>query len=252
MPAPGIRRHSARQLAGKMPRASAPPITWFPSPNCGPRRDGARPDMIVLHYTAMDTAKAARDRLCDSDAEVSAHYLIGETGQIWQLVEEEMRAWHAGAGQWGSVTDVNSRSIGIELANTGLHPFSEPQMAALEVLMTGIMARWNIAPERVIGHSDMAPDRKFDPGPRFDWLRLARQGLSIWYEAVQPAETNIDEFKKLSQAIGYKCKIPDEFLLFAVRSRFRPWAEGPLDAFDSAIVHNLAERFPVDPPVTSA
>ena len=138
--------------------------------------------MIVLHYTAMETCEAARDRLCDPAAEVSAHYLISETGTLWQLVPEAQRAWHAGAGQWGDVTDINSRSIGIELANTGDVPFPEPQMAVLEGLMIGIMSRWQIRPERVIAHSDMAPARKSDPGPRFDWRRLARSGLSIWPE----------------------------------------------------------------------
>ncbi|MGH1354134.1 MAG: N-acetylmuramoyl-L-alanine amidase [Thalassovita sp.] len=136
--------------------------------------------MVVLHYTAMDTAEAALERLCDPSIEVSAHYLISETGQIWQMVDEEKRAWHAGAGQWGAVTDVNSRSIGIELANIGDCPFPEPQMAALEFLLAGIQNRWDIPPERVIGHSDMAPERKQDPGPRFDWQRLARQGLAVW------------------------------------------------------------------------
>jgi N-acetylmuramoyl-L-alanine amidase len=136
--------------------------------------------MVVLHYTAMKTAQAALDRLCDPKAEVSAHYLISETGQVWQLVPEHKRAWHAGAGQWGDVSDVNSRSIGIELANPGDCPFPEPQMAALEVLLADVLARWGIPPKAVIGHSDMAPDRKQDPGHRFDWQRLARQGLSIW------------------------------------------------------------------------
>ena len=136
--------------------------------------------MVVLHYTAMESAGAALDRLCEENVEVSAHYLICETGRIWQLVDEEMRAWHAGAGRWGDVVDVNSRSIGIELANTGTQPFAEPQMAALEALLRGIVDRWSVRPERVIGHSDMAPGRKGDPGPRFDWRRLALQGLSVW------------------------------------------------------------------------
>jgi len=155
-------------------------VISHPSPNVGPRRNGAVPDMIVLHYTAMATPEAALARLCDARAEVSAHYLICERGRVWRLVEEEMRAWHAGAGQRGAVRDVNSRSIGIELANTGAHPFPAPQVAALERLMADIMQRWRIAPARVIGHSDMAPARKSDPGPRFDWRGLARAGLSVW------------------------------------------------------------------------
>jgi N-acetylmuramoyl-L-alanine amidase len=138
--------------------------------------------MVVIHYTAMESCAAALARLCDPAAEVSAHWLIAEDGRVMALVPEEMRAWHAGAGAWGGVGDVNSRSIGIELANDGAQPFGAPQMAALERLLAGIMARWQVRPERVIGHSDMAPERKRDPGPRFDWRALARAGLSVWPE----------------------------------------------------------------------
>lgn len=151
---------------------------WHPSPNFGTRRDGLLPELIVIHYTAMSSASAALERLCDPEAEVSAHYLIEADGTLWQLVEEAERAWHAGAGNWLGRDDINSRSIGIELDNRGTHPFAEPQMATLEQLLPGIMSRWDIQPEGVIGHSDSAPGRKIDPGPRFDWLRLERQGLA--------------------------------------------------------------------------
>ncbi len=130
-----------------------------PSPNFGERRGGARPDLVVIHYTAMPSLAEARARLCDPAHEVSAHWLIAENGTTEQLVDEHHRAWHAGAGQWGDVTDVNSRSIGIELANTGAQPFPEPQMTALVSLLRGILARWSIPPDRIICHSDMAPAR---------------------------------------------------------------------------------------------
>lgn len=149
-----------------------------PSPNFGERREGARPSLIVLHYTAMDRADEACARLCDPAAEVSAHYLIDYDGTVLSLVDEDKRAWHAGAGGWGEITDVNSHSIGIELQNTGAEPFGEPQMASLEDLLRAIMARWGIDAENVIGHADCAPDRKVDPGEKFDWERLARQGLA--------------------------------------------------------------------------
>ncbi len=136
--------------------------------------------MVVLHYTAMRRCAEALERLCDPAHEVSAHYLISERGQVFALVPEEARAWHAGAGRWGAVTDVNSRSIGIELANPGDAPFAAPQMAALEQLLRAVLGRHRIPPERVIGHSDMAPARKADPGRRFDWRRLALQRLSVW------------------------------------------------------------------------
>lgn len=219
-----------------------------PSPNHGPRRDGARPDMVVIHYTAMLSADAALDRLCDPAAEVSAHYLICEQGRIWQLVEEEQRAWHAGAGRWGAVTDVNSRSIGIELANRGDHPFAAAQMDALEGLLVQIMTRWVIPPERVIGHSDMAPLRKCDPGPRFDWRRLARRGLSIWPEpeGAPPPGDFLTDAARAGFHPPEGCADAQTAVLTALRLRFRPYASGPLDPMDRAIAADIARRFPVD------
>lgn len=195
--------------------------------------------MIVLHYTAMQTADAALQRLCDATVEVSAHYLIAEDGTVWQMVDEAHRAWHAGAGAWREITDVNSRSIGIELANCGDHPFPEPQMLALESLMSGIMTRWSIPPQAVIAHSDMAPGRKCDPGPRFDWRRLALQGLAHWPQAaaLQPVEQEI--FRQNLLAFGYP-DVEDSLLLEAMRLRFRPWGRGPLAPDDMAIAAALA------------
>lgn len=216
-------------------------IAQIASPNCGARRGGVLPDMIVLHYTAMQSAEAAIERLCAPEAEVSAHYVISERGAITQLVDEAQRAWHAGAGRWGDVTDVNSRSIGIELANRGDHPFPEPQMKALEVLMKGIMERWSITPASVIGHQDMAPERKFDPGPRFDWARLARGGLSVWPEA-RAAGTFHDDAARFGYPVG---DASEEAVLAAFRARFRPWASGALEQADGALMADLAERWPI-------
>ncbi len=216
-------------------------IIQHPSPNFGPRRDGARPDHIVLHYTAMPCAEKARDWLCKEEAQVSAHYVISETGTIWQLVDETARAWHAGAGQWGQVDDMNSRSIGIEICNTGAQPFPEPQMTALEGLMTGIMQRWSIAPEKVVGHSDMAPGRKIDPGRRFDWKRLALQGLAIW-----PSDRSGEgAFFQNAATFGYKVTEDNrDHVLHAFRMRFRPYAEGPLDDDDQRVMAALAMDYP--------
>nr|MCU0803448.1 N-acetylmuramoyl-L-alanine amidase [Paracoccaceae bacterium] len=156
------------------------------SPNFGDRRGGQRPDLIVIHYTAMESCAAALARLCDPVAEVSAHYLIDVDGTVLALVPEDKRAWHAGAGSWAGRDDVNSRAIGIELANDGKAPFAHRQMLALEGVLAGAMRRWGIGPAGVIGHSDMAPDRKSDPGPRFDWRRLALKGLAVWPETSEP------------------------------------------------------------------
>ena len=211
------------------------------------------PDLIVLHYTAMPTATDAVVRLCDPAAEVSAHYLVDEAGRILALVPEELRAWHAGAGRWGAVTDVNSRSIGIELASTGKAPFAARQMAALERLLADLRHRWQIPPERVIGHSDMAPDRKNDPGPRFDWRALALAGHSVWPDGLQPYDDAPDQaaFAAAARAFGY-ADLGLVLMLSAFRLRFRPWATGPLDGTDIAIARNLAARFPVDAAAATA
>jgi N-acetylmuramoyl-L-alanine amidase len=211
------------------------------SPNHGPRRDGLRPELVVLHYTAMSDAAAAMRALCDPAREVSCHWLIARDGTVTALVDEERRAWHAGAGSWGGRADVNSRSIGIELDNDGASPFSAPLMDALERLLGDILARWDIPPSGVIGHSDMAPGRKRDPGPRFDWRRLARRGLAVWPDRVEPVGTPPDMagFRADALAFGYP-DVADDLLLETVRLRFRPTARGSLDGTDCAIVAALA------------
>ncbi|MEM9797469.1 MAG: N-acetylmuramoyl-L-alanine amidase [Pseudomonadota bacterium] len=208
------------------------------------------PDLVVLHYTAMTGGpEPALKRLCDPATEVSCHYLIGERGQTFRLVPEDRRAWHAGVGRWGDCMDVNSRSIGIELSNDAESPFPAPQMDSLEKLLVDIMSRRPaITPERVIGHSDVAPGRKIDPGPRFDWKRLARGGSAVWPDAHGSAAPDIDLFRDLAWRAGYRADVKGDTLLSAIRLRFRPWATGPLDGDDMDIIGDVAERFPVDRP----
>ena len=222
-----------------------PDVTDRPSPNFGARRGGVSPDLIVLHYTAMQDAEGAFRALSDPEREVSAHYLITRHGEIWRLVAESARAWHAGAGRWGGIEDVNSHSIGIELDNDGFSPFSAPLMAALESLLPEIMERWSIVPERVIAHSDMAPGRKIDPGRRFDWVRLARQGLSIAAPKCDAAP-DATAFATALKRIGYSADRDPETLLEAFRSRFLPGNSGALNARDMGAACALADRYPVD------
>jgi N-acetylmuramoyl-L-alanine amidase len=159
-------------------------IRLRPSPNHGPRPAPGRIDLLVLHYTGMPTAAAALERLCDPASQVSAHYLIEEDGAVWQVVDEARRAWHAGRGFWAGATNINDRSIGIELANPGheygYRAFPEAQLESLEKLCRAILARHPIGPARVLGHSDVAPERKQDPGELFPWARLAQAGIGLW------------------------------------------------------------------------
>ena len=151
------------------------------------------------------------------------------------------------AGSWGGLGDVNSRSIGVELDNNGSQPFPEPQMRALEDLLAGLKSRWPIAPEGVIAHSDMAPQRKADPGARFDWRRLARSGLSVWPTAgLEPLAGDAQDFVRAAAQFGYPGDVPFDALLTAFRLRFRPWQTGALTPADLADITDLARRFPVD------
>jgi N-acetylmuramoyl-L-alanine amidase len=155
-----------------------------PSPNFDART--SPPDMIVLHYTGMASGPAALERLRDPEAKVSAHYLIEEDGRLFSLVAEERRAWHAGVSFWKGQRDVNAVSIGVELVNPGhefgYRAFPMPQIAVLIGLLDDIRGRWSVPDARIVGHSDVAPERKQDPGELFPWARLAGAGHGLWVE----------------------------------------------------------------------
>jgi N-acetylmuramoyl-L-alanine amidase len=155
-----------------------------PSPNFNART--APPDMVVLHYTGMPTGEGALERLRDPAAEVSAHYLVEEDGRVFRLVPEERRAWHAGRAFWAGETDINAASIGVEIVNPGhefgYRAFPEAQVAAVIELLSEVRSRWDIPDGRILGHSDVAPARKEDPGELFPWRGLAEAGHGVWVE----------------------------------------------------------------------
>jgi N-acetylmuramoyl-L-alanine amidase len=159
-----------------------------PSPNFNAR--SAPPDMVVLHYTGMRSGAEALARMCDPASQVSAHYMVEEDGQVFRLVEEERRAWHAGKSFWKGQTDLNSASIGIEIVNPGheygYRDFPDAQIDAVIGLLDAIRTRWDIPDHRIIGHSDIAPARKQDPGERFPWARLAEHGHGLWVKPDLP------------------------------------------------------------------
>jgi N-acetylmuramoyl-L-alanine amidase len=161
-------------------------VQVYPAANVEDRRDGRRPDMLLLHYTGMRSAAKAVEWLARADSKVSCHYVIDECGAITQMVPESQRAWHAGVSCWQGDTDINSASIGFEIQNPGhdmgYHDFSDAQVESVIRLGLDIVGRWGIAPERVLAHSDVAPQRKIDPGEKFPWHRLAQAGLGAWVE----------------------------------------------------------------------
>ena len=163
---------------------SALTIRAAPSPNQDDRPTGGPIDMLVLHYTGMTSAQAAIDRLRDPAARVSSHYVVEEDGLVWSLVDERRRAFHAGVSYWRGHTGLNDRSIGIEIVNPGhehgYRDFPALQSAAVCDLCLSVLSRHPIPPRNVVGHSDVAPDRKEDPGERFDWEGFARNGVGVW------------------------------------------------------------------------
>ncbi len=182
-----------------------------PSPNFGDRR-GKGIDSLILHYTGMATGAAALTRLTDATSGVSCHYLVWEDGRITQLVAEAARAWHAGRSSWAAETDMNSISIGIEIVNRGsaggAPPYPVVQVEAVAALAKDICVRQGIAPHRVLAHSDIAPDRKDDPGEWFPWARLAAAGVGVFVGAAaadKSSPVSIGDLQRQLTAFGYVC-----------------------------------------------
>jgi N-acetylmuramoyl-L-alanine amidase len=223
-----------------------------PSPNHDIRVPGSRVELLIVHYTGMPTADGARERLCDAEAKVSSHYLIDEAGEVVRLVAEDRRAWHAGAGGWRGQGDVNSRSIGVELVNPGhehgYRPFPPAQMAAFVAVARGILMRHPITAHGVLGHSDVAPARKTDPGELFDWRGLAADGIGLWPDlTAKPAPgpallivgSTGDAVRGLQgklAAYGYEIEVDGLYgsatalVVTAFQRHFRPWKiDGQVD-----------------------
>jgi N-acetylmuramoyl-L-alanine amidase len=212
-----------------------------PSPNFDERPGLARPDMIVLHYTGMMFSHEAIQRLCDTKARVSSHYVVLETGSVVQLVQEAHRAWHAGVSNWAGDPDINSRSIGIEICNPG-HEFGYPdfpprQIAATIMLCRSILTRNIIRPEDVVAHSDVAPSRKQDPGEKFPWKRLAQSGVGLWVEAGEVSDeplrpndsgSRVTELQRMLAEYGYGVEATGRYdistteVITAFQRHFRP------------------------------
>ena len=224
-----------------------------PSPNHNERPAGQAVDILLLHYTGMTSAEAALERMCDPAAEVSAHYCIDEDGTLSRLVPEERRAWHAGRALWAGASDINGRSIGIELVNPGhefgYRAFPEPQMLRLIDLAQEILGRHPVPAERVLGHSDVAPLRKEDPGELFDWPRLAAAGIGVWPGDPAPlAEVPPDaEVRAALARWGYGYLEEDlPAVLRAFQRHFRPAAvTGAVDGETAARLFALAGHPPV-------
>lgn len=215
----------------------------FPSPNIEPRLRGLRPSLLILHYTGLESVERSLEVLSRPDCKVSCHYVVDLDGRVIQMVSESMRAWHAGVSSWGGETDVNSASIGIEIQNPGhnggMPDFPAIQMKAVAALSQDIMLRNAILPERVLAHSDVAPQRKIDPGEKFDWRGLAGVGVGVWVPPV-PADPrdaglslgaegdDIAEMQARLKRYGYGVTVnglldeTTQFVLRAFQLHFRP------------------------------
>ncbi|KQZ79736.1 N-acetylmuramoyl-L-alanine amidase [Rhodanobacter sp. Root561] len=231
--------------------AHAPPrnplATWVPSPN----HDIRRPVLIVVHFTNQHSAQESLDtlRTKNSGGPVSSHYLVGSDGHIYQLVSDQLRAWHGGGGHWGTITDINSASIGIELDNDGHSPFAQAQIDSLLRLLTDLTTRLHIPRTQIIGHQDFAPTRKDDPGPLFPWSQLAAAGFGLWPqgELIDPP-AGFDPWMALG-LVGY----PLEDRAAAVRAfhnHYRGIGGDALDAQDLRILYNLAQIVERGTPLT--
>ena len=216
-----------------------------PSPNFDER--GGATDMIVLHYTGMKTADDALQRMCDPAAKVSAHYMVDENGDIYRLVDENKRAWHAGVAFWKGEIDINARAIGIEIVNPGhefgYRDFPDEQIDAVVALVRDIRTRHEIPLDRVVGHADVAPRRKEDPGEKFPWARLAAEGLALApYEGEGDASISYDDALSFLTEIGYDANFGDyAAALLAFQRRFCPGSLGQgFDAHTKAALAYVA------------
>lgn len=189
-----------------------------PSPNHGPRPEGATVELLVLHYTGMPTAQDALHRLTDPESGVSAHYTVDEDGTVYAHVPEDRRAWHAGVSSWRGQGDVNSRSVGVEIVNPGhefgYRPFPRVQMEAVAELCREILDRHRLPPSAVVAHSDVAPARKQDPGELFDWPWLAERGIGVWPVPVDGRPAANGEVERLLSVIGYDSACPEALTAF--------------------------------------
>lgn len=189
------------------------PLSVVPSPNA----DERRPSLVVIHYTSNDDAAHSLNTLTSPERRVSAHYLISREGALYQMVPESRRAWHAGQAYWAGITDVNSASIGIELDNNGTEPYDEAQLATLQALLQDLRVRYRIPAANFVGHSDVAPGRKIDPGAYFPWQQLAASGFGLWCtsaaETTEPVPISMPVMLTL---LGYDPRLPD-----ASREAFR-------------------------------
>lgn len=218
-------------------------IIEHPSPNHEPRPAGAGVDVLILHYTGMRSGPEALARLCEPAAIVSSHYLVEEDGRVFRLVPEGLKARHAGVSHWRGQSALNATSIGIEIVNPGhewgYRHFPAMQMAALADLCLEILARHPISARNVVGHSDVAPDRKQDPGEFFDWEGLAANGIGLWPQRDGPAEG--DPLTLLGR-IGYRTDLPLEVLITAFQRHWRQeGVDGRVDAGTLARLRSVAE-----------
>ena len=217
----------------------------YPSPNYGLRRADTEIEFIILHYTAMSTEKSL-ERLCDPVHEVSCHYLIDPSGFCYQLVDNNKRAWHAGKSYWRGYHDLNSRSLGIELVNSGNEDYPEAQMKSLIKLLQHLIVSLALNSKNILGHSDIAPARKLDPGKWFNWQKLSVNGVGFFPEVSEPIACDKQVFLAEAKRAGFNPNANAEHVLKTFRNRCRPKFTGALDGYDCALMQKFADAFDID------
>ena len=217
----------------------------YPSPNHGLRRADTEIEFIILHYTAMSTEKSL-DRLCDPVHEVSCHYLIDPSGVCYHIVDDNKRAWHAGKSYWRGYQDLNSRSLGIELVNSGNENYPEAQMKSLIRLLKYLIQSFKLNPKNVLGHSDIAPSRKLDPGEWFNWKKLSANGVGLFPEVTVPIACDKQIFLAQARRAGFNPNTNFEHVLKTFRNRCRPKFTGKFDGYDCALMQKFADAFDID------
>lgn len=234
-------KKQVKVLAQTIRQVPTPPLgqDWVGTTNLNLRK----PNYVIIHHTAQNSTQQTLKTFTLPRTQVSAHYVIGRDGKVYHMLNDYLRAWHAGAGKWGNNSDINSSSIGIELDNNGFEPFAEPQINSLITVLATLKTNHNIPTANFIGHSDIAPGRKVDPNASFPWKKLAESGYGLWPDAVLDSVPENFNPQEALRIIGYDVKNLDtatsSFKLHFIQNDLSPM----LNEYDKQVLYNLYKKY---------